>query len=276
MIFEVKNAHCGYKSRTVIRDLSLTLSSGEIMCLLGPNGVGKTTFFKSALGFLPLLKGSILIDGEDIRGWSYQKLARHIGYVPQSHTPPFPFQVRDVVVMSRMAHHGLGSTPGREDMKIAEGMLEKLGIAHLADKLYTEISGGERQMALIARALTQEPKLLIMDEPTSNLDFGNQVRVLEQINALAAEGIAVLMTTHFPDHAYLCSSKVLLVEPGSRYSVGDADAVVTEENLRRVYGIDVRVVSAPDGRDTERRSVKGCIPLLRTPADERSGALRPS
>lgn len=263
MIFEVKDAVCGYKKKEIIKGISFNISSGEIMCLLGPNGVGKTTLFKSMLGFLPLIDGSIYIDGDNIQNWPMKKQAQYIGYVPQSHTPPFPFSVMEVVVMSRVAHHGMASAPGKKDMEIALKIMQRLNIEYLADKLYTEISGGERQMVLIARALTQEPKLLVMDEPTSNLDFGNQVRVIEQINSLAAQGLAVIMTTHFPDHAYLCSSKVMLIEHDSHYTVGYADDIISEENLKRVYNINVKIVKEKSEINGKYQNVKGCIPLLR-------------
>jgi iron complex transport system ATP-binding protein len=259
MIFEVKNADCGYGTERILRDISLRIESGRILCLLGPNGVGKTTLFKSMLGFLKLQSGCVMIDGEDIGTWSIKKVAKTIGYVPQVHTPPFPFTVLDVVAMGRVAHMGLFGTPGRKDMEIAENALERLGISAFRDKIYTEISGGERQMVLIARALAQNPKILVMDEPTSNLDFGNQIRVLTQIKTLADDGMAVIMTSHFPDHAFLCSTNVALLRKDSTLIVGTAEEVVTEVNLKAAYGVDVRII-----RETVDRHVllKSCVPVL--------------
>jgi len=259
MKLEVKNAICGYGTKKVVENISLCVKSGEILCLLGPNGVGKTTFFKSILGFLKLLDGEILLNDESIKKWSKVKLARVIGYVPQAHTPPFPFTVIDVVTMGRTAHLGMFASPSNEDRQIAEEALETMCISFLKDRIYTEISGGERQMVLIARALTQNPEILIMDEPTANLDFGNQIRVLEQINRLSKNGLGVIMTSHFPDHAFLCSTKVALMQRGNVFKVGSVDEIVTEENLKSAYGIDVKIASTVNDKGGVIRS---CIPLI--------------
>jgi iron complex transport system ATP-binding protein len=259
MKFEVQHADCGYGGSCILRDISLSIESGSILCLLGPNGVGKTTLFKSMLGFLKLKAGRILIDGEDISTWTIKKTAKTIGYVPQVHTPPFPFTVIDVVAMGRVAHMGVFGTPGAKDMAEADYALERLGITGFRDKIYTEISGGERQMVLIARALAQHPKILIMDEPTSNLDFGNQIRVLTQIKALAIDGLAVIMTSHFPNHAFLCSTDVGLLKRDSPLIVGQADEVVTEENLRAAYGVDVCIIRQ---QITGREWLTSCVPVI--------------
>jgi iron complex transport system ATP-binding protein len=259
MKLEIKRAVCGYGSRTVLRDISFSVREGEVLCLLGPNGVGKTTLFKTILGFLKLQGGEILLNGENIRQWSRERLARAIGYVPQAHTPPFPFTVLDVVTMGRTAHLGAFASPAKQDVKIAEQALETLNIGFLRNRIYTEISGGERQMVLIARALTQEPEILVMDEPTSNLDFGNQIRVLEQINELARNGLGVIMTSHFPNHAFLCSTKIVLLQKENQYLVGAADEVVTEENLKAAYDINVKIISAAN----DGENVKACVPLMK-------------
>ncbi|WP_088226807.1 ABC transporter ATP-binding protein [Desulfosporosinus sp. FKB] len=257
MKLEVCSAVCGYGRRDVIKGISFSVSSKEIFCLLGPNGVGKTTLFKTVLGFLKLRGGSINVDGEDISQWSRKKYAQVIGYVPQTHTPPFPFAVSDVVIMGRTAHLGSFSTPALEDRIIVRDVMEELGIMHLKDRIYTEISGGERQMVLIARALAQQPQFLVMDEPTSNLDFGNQMLVLRQIRKLSARGIGVIMTSHFPDHAFLCSSKVALLRKEG-FEIGRPDEIVTEENLQEVYGVRVKITSTPVAGGL----VKACVPLI--------------
>ncbi len=259
MRLEIKDVICGYGTKKILENISLSVQSGEILCLLGPNGVGKTTLFKSILGFLKLQGGEILLDGENIHSWSKVRLAKVVGYVPQAHTPPFPFTVLDVVIMGRTAHMGMFASPTREDREIAEQALETLGISFLNERIYTEISGGERQMVLIARALTQQPEILIMDEPTANLDFGNQIRVLEQINKLSRNGLGVIMTSHFPNHAFLCSTKVLLMQRDNEFKVGTADEVVTEKNLRSAYGVDVKITCTADDRG---ESIKACIPLI--------------
>lgn len=260
MRLEVKEAVCGYGEKKVVENISLSVENGEILCLLGPNGVGKTTLFKSILGFQELLGGEILINGENMKHWPRKKLARAIGYVPQAHVPPFPFSVLDVVVMGRTAHLGAFASPADYDIEIAEDSLEVLGIDFLRERIYTEISGGERQMVIIARALAQQPKILVMDEPTSNLDFGNQVRVLEQIKKLAQKGLAVIMTSHFPDHAFLCSTKVVLMQKNNVFTIGSADEVVTEENLRSAYGVEVKITSS---QGVQGEIIKSCVPMIR-------------
>ena len=209
--FELNQVTCGYKNKPVLENLSFSVKGGESLCLLGPNGVGKTTLFRSMLGFLKPLAGTIMLDGQDIASWSSRMLAQKIGYVPQNHTPPFAYPVLDVVTIGRLSRISPVASPSAHDVDVAMASLERLGVAHLADKLYTQISGGERQMVLIARALAQEPEMLVMDEPTASLDYGNQVKVLRQISRLAREGMSIIMTTHFPDHAFLCASKVGLI-----------------------------------------------------------------
>jgi iron complex transport system ATP-binding protein len=259
MILEIDKVSCGYGLKTIVKDISVKVQSGEVLTLLGPNGVGKTTFFKTILGFLKLHGGEIKLDGQNIQYWKKNKLAKAIGYVPQAHIPPFPFTVLDVVVMGRTAHLGIFASPSKKDIRIAEESLEALDVAYLKDKTYTEISGGERQMVLVARALTQEPEILVMDEPTSNLDFGNQVKVLKQINKLSKKGLGIIMTSHFPDHAFLCSTKVALLEKNNIFTVGNVDEVITEDKLRAAYGVNVKIISTINN---ENILIKSCIPML--------------
>ena len=266
MRFELSDMSCGYGGKPVLTDVSFSVESGDVLCILGPNGVGKTTLFKSMLGLLPALKGEVRVDGESIARWDNKRKAQVIGYIPQSHVPPFPYTVLQVVTMGTVANLGMFASPGRDDYLRALTALKELGVLHLRDRIYTEISGGERQMVLIARALAQKPKILLMDEPTANLDYGNQARVLAQISRLAAQGMAVVMTTHSPDHAFLCSSKVVLIERGNRISFGAARDIVTEENLRRAYGIDVAILEGV----RNDKAIQGCVPLI-----DAVGASRP-
>lgn len=258
MALDVQDITCGYHEKIVLDRVTLSVGAGELLCILGPNGTGKTTLFKSMLGFITIKQGRIILDGKDLLSYRRNKIAREIGYVPQSHTPPFPFRVVDVVVMGRAVHLDMFATPGKKEYQIAEDMMAHVGIAHLKEKIYSELSGGERQLVLIARALTQETKLLIMDEPTSNLDFGNQVKVLSYITRLTKQGISVVMTSHFPDHAFLCSSNVAVMCGGTIIAQGSADEVITESLLRKIYGIEVKVAEyVHDGE-----ILKTCIPLL--------------
>jgi iron complex transport system ATP-binding protein len=190
------------------------------------------------------------------------------GYVPQAQLGVFPFTVAEVVLMGRTAHVGPFSTPTRRDRELAEEMLALLGIGHLAARSYTEISGGERQLTLIARALAQQPAILVMDEPTASLDFGNQVRVLGEVERLAARGIAVMLSTHDPDHAFLCAHRVALLHEGRLARLGPPDEVVTRDSLRAVYGVEVAVLemTRPDGRRS-----RVCVPGLGAPLPSPQG-----
>ncbi len=251
MRLDVKDLSFSYDTKKVFSDVSFSVVSGEVLSLLGPNGTGKTTLFKAVLGLYKAEQGEILLDGNSIKDWSRNKIAHYIGYVPQHHTPPFPFKVTDVVLMGRTAHLKAYASPAKEDYQIALESMEILNILHLQDKIYTEISGGERQLVLIARALAQKPQMLIMDEPTSNLDFGNQIKVLQHIRQLAKSGLAIIMSTHYPDHALQYSSKVALMKDNSINRIGDPNIIITEENMEDIYGIGVKIISTSlaDGKN---------------------------
>lgn len=253
-IIEIKDLSCGYLEKNILSHLSFNVKQGEIFCILGSNGVGKTTLFKTLLGFLERQQGQIEVDGVDISNMNRAKLAQQIAYVPQAHTPPFPYSVEDVVLMGRTARFEHRYGPQKKDRKKVEEILEDLEISFLKDKIYTEISGGERQMVLIARALAQEPLFLLMDEPTSNLDFGNQIRVLKQIKALQKKGMGIIMTTHAPDHAFLCSAKVLLINQKKEYTIGKSEEVLTGKNLKESYGADIDIIDYMDHLGKVRKS----------------------
>lgn len=248
----------GYRDHRVGSDVTLELAPGEVLCLLGPNGSGKTTLFKTLLGLLPPQQGAVLIEGRDARTIARDAIARQISYVPQAHGAFFPYTVSETVLMGRTAHLGLFSSPSVRDHAAAAAAIERMGITHLAGAIYTQISGGERQLALIARALAQEARVVIMDEPTANLDFGNQVRVLERIRALAGEGIGVLLSTHDPDHAFLCADRVAMLHEGRLMACGVPADVMTAENLRQLYGVEVAVVAVMAGQ-AGARSI--CLPM---------------
>jgi iron complex transport system ATP-binding protein len=252
----VESLAFGYPQRTVGRDVSFTLDAGEVMCVLGPNGSGKTTLLRTLLGLLPPHGGQILLHQKSLFSLSRAEIARIAGYVPQAHQPYFAYSVRDMVLMGRSAHLGTFSMPGAHDREVAARVLESLGISPLADRPVTEISAGERQLALVARALAQEPRLLVMDEPTASLDFGNQVRVLERIAALADGGISILFSTHDPDHAFLAAQRALLLAEGSVLALGTPREVIRADTLERLYHVAVQVVPLEGGGHT-------CLPALK-------------
>jgi len=259
MRLEARRLGFGYRGRRVGSDVSLALEGGEVLCLLGPNGSGKTTLFKTILGLLPVQEGQVLMDGVDLRLKKREEVARLVSYVPQAHAAFFPFTVREVVLMGRTAHLGVFSSPSRHDREVAMAAIERMGLGALADSVYTRISGGERQLSLVARALAQEARIVVMDEPTANLDFGNQVRVLERVLALAREGMSVLLSTHDPDHAFLCGDRVALMRGGSLLGLGAPDSVLTEEALHRLYGVEVRIATVDGGASGPRRV---CVPSV--------------
>ena len=238
----------GYGAKVVGRDVDLEVKPGEVLCLLGPNGSGKTTLFKTMLGLLAPQAGEVRLDGTPMDALSRAQIARRVAYVPQAHATHFPFRVLDMVVMGRTAHLGLFASPTREDRGRALDALAALGIAELAEAEYTRISGGQRQLALIARALAQDAPAIVMDEPTASLDFGNQVVVLTQVRRLAGRGLAVLLSTHDPDHAFSVGHRVALLDAGRLIAQGPPAEVLTPERLRAVYGVAVVVERLSQGQ----------------------------
>jgi iron complex transport system ATP-binding protein len=257
MRLEARHLDFGYRGKRVGSDVSLSLEAGEVLCLLGPNGSGKTTLFKTLLGLLPAQSGEVLIDGVALTMRARDEIARLVSYVPQAHAAFFPFTVEEVVLMGRTAHLGLFSSPSRRDREAAQSAIARMRIEQLASSIYTRISGGERQLTLIARALAQDAKIIVMDEPTANLDFGNQVRVLEHIQALARTGMGVLLSTHDPDHVFVCADRVAMLHEGRLARLGAPATTITPESLREIYGVEVAVVRVAVG-DGGARQV--CIP----------------
>ena len=237
----------GYGRRTVGSGVSLAVAPGEVVCLLGPNGGGKTTLFKTLLGLLPAQAGSIMLGNDPLAQLSRAEVARRVAYVPQAAGGYFPFSVREVVLMGRAAHLGVFSGPAAADRQLAENAIARVGIAHLVDAEFTRISGGERQLVLLARALAQAAPIIVLDEPTANLDFGNQVRLLAEIRRLAADGVGVLWATHAPDHALACADRVALVAAGGLKNYGATDAVLDGASLSDLYGVAIEIRSLPGG-----------------------------
>jgi iron complex transport system ATP-binding protein len=238
----------GYPARTIGRDVTIELNAGEALGLLGPNGGGKTTLLKTMLGLLSPQAGSVLLDQRPLASISLAERARLIAYVPQSHAGTFAFTAFEIVLMGRTAHMGLFGAPSMKDRAVALAMLERLGIAHLAGQPYTMISGGERQLVLVARALAQEPRFIILDEPTASLDFGNQGRVMRQIKTLTGEGLGVLFTSHDPNQVLRYADRVALLSEGRILAAGRTQDILTQEALVALYESGVEVLTTPDGR----------------------------
>jgi iron complex transport system ATP-binding protein len=248
MRLEAVDLAIGYPGHTVGKAISLALDTGEVLGLLGPNGAGKTTLFRTLLGLQRPLGGVATIDGQPLDRLRPAEIARRVAYVPQAHVTEFSYSVLDVVLMGRTARLRPFSCPGALDERIARARLDSLGIGALAGADYTRISGGQRQLVLIARALAQEAPILVMDEPTASLDFGNQTLVLARIRDLAAGGYGVLLSTHDPDHALLVADRVAIMAEGGLSAVGLTGDVVTGAALSRIYGTTVRVEETPSGQ----------------------------
>jgi iron complex transport system ATP-binding protein len=250
-------SYTGAAPHAVFHGVSFSVGSGDIFCLLGPNGTGKSTLLKCVSNVLQGWQGSIRLDGNDISRMKPAEVAKGIGYVPQNQTSAFPFQVRDIVVMGRAPHLAVFASPGTKDRELARYAMETVGILSLADRPCTTLSGGEWQLTLIARALAQEPRVLMLDEPTSHLDLGNQVRILRVVKSLAERGLGIVMATHFPDHAFIAATEVAIMNRGSFSQKGQPDAVITDGNMRDAYGVAVKVLHVGEG--IER---KACFPSL--------------
>jgi iron complex transport system ATP-binding protein len=262
MRLAARNLDIGYRHRVVGRDISLTLEPGEVLCLLGPNGAGKTTLFRTLLGLQRALGGAVLIDDLPLTGLKPVEIAQRMAYVPQAHVTEFAFSVLDVVLMGRTARLGPFASPGPADERIARQKLDDLGISDLADADYTRISGGQRQLALIARALAQGAPILVLDEPTASLDFGNQTMVLGRIRELAAEGYGIVLSTHDPDHALLVASRVAVIAEGGLRAIGTPHEVVTAPILSAIYRTQVIVEETASGRSV-------CVPAWGAPQQDR-------
>ncbi len=247
-LIEARELAIGYPGHPVGRAIDLEVRAGEIFCLLGPNGSGKTTLFKTLLGLLPAQGGEVRISGRLLAAIGRREFARRIAYVPQAHTAQFPYTVLDMVTMGRTAHLGLFAAPGPADRLAARAALARLGIELLAETEYTRISGGQRQLAMIARALAQEAPAVVMDEPTASLDFGNQVVVLKEALRLAAAGLGVVLSTHDPDHAFAVADKVALLSGGQLIATGPPEAVLAPDRLKTVYGVTVAIEKLKSGQ----------------------------
>lgn len=256
MSIEVKNVSFSYDERPVLRNVSFCANEGEMLCVLGPNGVGKSTLFNCILGLLKPKNGEILLEGSSVQSFSARELARKIAFVPQSHAPTFNYSVFDMVLMGTTAHVGGISSPGAQQMKLAEDAIERVGITHLKKRGYMQISGGERQLSLIARAIAQQASLVIMDEPTANLDYGNQLRILIRVKELVnSEKLTVIQSTHNPDHVFLFADRVLALIGGQVAAFGTPEAAVTEELIESLYGVKVQLDKSFGGR-------MACRPVL--------------
>ncbi|MBT8341989.1 MAG: ABC transporter ATP-binding protein [Desulfatitalea sp.] len=263
-LVDVRQAAFAYGALPVFEEITFTVNPGEIFCLIGPNGCGKTTLLDCLLGFHAFTSGSFQLMQKDGARMSPRRRAHVMAYVPQIHERTFPYSVREIVTMGRSAHLGFFESPSHKDRSQADAALERIGIGHLSRRPYTQLSGGEVRLVMIARALVQQTPVIVMDEPTAHLDFHFELVILETIAALVREKrLAIIMATHFPNHALYFQSQhlqttIALFHHGRFLSVGVPNAVIDKERIETLYGIqtDVITITRADGR-----TIRHIIPL---------------
>ena len=247
-LLELKRVCFSYNHRNILENINFQMNRGQIFCLIGPNGSGKTTLLDCIMGILPLKNGKIFLQNQDISQLSSKNIAQNIAYVPQIHKKTFPYTVEEIVLMGRTAYNNMFTSPGLRDLFIARDAIKKVGIAHLKDRPYTELSGGEGQLVLIARALAQQTDLMIMDEPTTHLDFQNSLMVLEAIRHLVEENeLSVLLATHHLNHAFYFENNgldtIAAMLNHQKFAVfGRPGEVLSEAHIEKVFNIDCRII----------------------------------
>lgn len=247
-MLEIRSLAFSYGSHEVLKDISFTAEKGELLCILGPNGAGKSTLFKCILGLLKGYSGSVTVDGKAVAELNSKERARQLAYIPQATKPAFAYTVLEMVTMGLNVQLDGFRSPGEKERNIAREALATMGVAHLSDRNYTMLSGGEQQLVLIARAIAQGAKILVMDEPTSSLDYGNQMRVQRSLKKLAEDGYTIIQSTHNPEQTYLFADRIVCIKDGCVYSQGKPAEVLTEQMIKDLYGIEVTMIKAPDDR----------------------------
>ncbi len=246
-MLSAQNLSIGYAGRPLAADISFTLDDGEVVAILGPNGCGKTTLFRTLLGVLHAVRGVILLNGQSIETLAPDAIARLIAYVPQTAASFANFSVIEVVEMARTPHLAWYSSPGDKDRAIAASALAEVNIGDFAEREFSELSGGEQQLVMIARALASEAKILLMDEPTASLDFGNQFLILDEIAKLKSRGVSVVFTTHHPDHALRIADRTLTIASSGEVQIGPTSAVLNAASLTALYGIGIELIDSGRG-----------------------------
>ena len=262
MILEVENGCFGYpKQEEILKNINLHLEKGHILSVLGPNGIGKTTLLKCIIGLLPWTSGRSILNGTDLCKMKSKDIWNTISYIPQAHSFSFSYTGLEMVMLGRSSHLGLFEQPGAQEIEMAEVMMEKVGITRLAGKDCNRMSGGELQMVLIARALMNEPELIILDEPETGLDFHNQILVLNIIERLAhEEGISAIMNTHYPTNAMSIADEAFMMNRKGDRFYGTTDSILNEQNISRSFDVNVIV----DEVSYKDRLIRNIIPVSLT------------
>lgn len=263
-LLEVKDAGFSYGKNIVLEKINFQMEAGEVICLIGPNGSGKTTLLDCIMGILPLKKGNIFLQGKSISNLKAKEIAQVIAYIPQIHKKTFPYTVEEIVLMGRASHIGMFASPANDDISIAHEAIEIVGIRHLLHRPYTELSGGEGQLVMIARALAQQSRIMIMDEPTTYLDFQNSLTVLEVTRQLAKKrNLSIILATHYLNHAFYFENNGLntftaVLDKKSFAIFGRPNEVLTRDNINKIFNIDCKII---DYDSEEIKKQKYIIPI---------------
>ena len=242
MLLTVENLSFYYETNKMIfKNANFSLESGDILSILGPNGAGKSTMLNCLVNLLQPRSGKVVIDKKKISEMNSNEISKYIGYVPQVHIPTYGFMVKEYIAMGRAPKIGIFSKPSKKDYYFVNKAMDKMEISHLANKPYTEISGGERQKATIAKVLVQEPKIIILDEPTAYLDYGNQYKTINLVKSLAEEGYAIIMTTHQPEHAIMLDKYTAIIDNEGDFTFGETNEIISESLLSDLYKIKVKI-----------------------------------
>nr|WP_288555458.1 ABC transporter ATP-binding protein [uncultured Mediterraneibacter sp.] len=252
----VKDLKFSYGKHPVLKGIDFQLEEGNLVCVLGKNGAGKSTMFRCMLGLLPGYQGEILVEKENVKDLTQRQMAQKMAYIPQTHRAVYSFPVRDMILMGTTASLGNFENPGPHQREMVERAMEQVGITDLADRPVNELSGGEQQLVLIARALAQQTKILIMDEPCSSLDYGNQIRLMQTMKKLAKEGYLVIQSTHNPEHAFLFADQTMALLDGKVAGLGVPGEILTEELLEKMYGIPLELYKVG------KENIRVCIPKV--------------
>ncbi|MBR5430653.1 MAG: ATP-binding cassette domain-containing protein [Firmicutes bacterium] len=243
--------------RQILQDVSFELDAGQLLAILGPNGAGKTTLLRCIMGLLKWDAGRSLLEGRDIRRIPNRELWQTVAYVPQARQTTAIYTTEEMILLGRSSRFGLLSQPSAADMAVVERVMERLRISHLAGCKCSRISGGELQMVLIAKALAAEPRVLVLDEPESNLDFRNQLLILDTVSQLTAEGLTCVFNTHYPAHALQRADRALLLSRGGSFRFGPTAQVVTEAHIEETFGVRAVIGEI----ETPERVLRDVIPL---------------
>ena len=242
-MFKVEDLKFSYGKKEILKGINFEINSSDIISILGPNGCGKTTLLKLILGFLKPTQGKVYFDGKDISKIKAKQFFQRVAYIPQIHDGAFGYLVQDVVLMGRMPYKSIFSNFNKEDKKITLDALEIMGIKELKNEIYTTLSGGQRQLVLIARAIAQQADIFIMDEPVNGLDFGNQYKLLNKIKDLSKKDFTFIKTSHYPDHVFFVSNEAIFLDKGKILEKGEPKTIIREENIKKVYKIESEIIN---------------------------------